>query len=118
VLTNLVSNALKYGPGKPVEVRVFARGDRAILQVRDQGIGIGAEDHDRIFERFERAVSERNYGGFGLGLWIVRRIVEALGGTVTVESAAGSGATFTVELRRAPEQRVRDRDPLEPQIQA
>ena len=119
VLTNLVSNALKYGPGKPVDVRVFARGDRAFLQVHDQGIGIGAEDHDRIFERFERAVSERNYGGFGLGLWIVRRIVEALGGTVTVESAAGSGATFTVELRREPEQqRLQDRGPLEPRVQA
>jgi signal transduction histidine kinase len=118
VLTNLVSNALKYGPGKPVDVRVFARGDRAVLEVRDQGIGIGAEDQDRIFERFERAVSERNYGGFGLGLWIVRRIVEALGGTVTVESAAGSGATFTVELRREPEHELRDRGPLEPRIQA
>jgi signal transduction histidine kinase len=101
VVTNLVSNAIKYGRGKPVVVRVAAAGDRAVLTVKDQGIGISGENQHRIFERFERAVSERNYGGFGLGLWIVRQIVGALGGTVRVESAEGEGATFTVELARA-----------------
>jgi len=100
VLTNLVSNAIKYGPNQPVEVRVEGHGDRAILTVRDHGIGISLPDQARIFERFERAVSERSYGGFGLGLWIVREIVESLGGTVRVESAPGEGATFTVELSR------------------
>ncbi|WP_242346599.1 CHASE domain-containing sensor histidine kinase [Anaeromyxobacter terrae] len=100
VLTNLVSNAIKYGPNQPVEVRVEGNGDRAVLVVRDRGIGISPEDQARIFERFERAVSKRSYGGFGLGLWIVREIVESLGGTVRVESAPGSGATFTVELSR------------------
>jgi signal transduction histidine kinase len=102
VLTNLVSNALKYGAGQPVEVVVEARGPWAVLEVRDRGIGIDPGDQGRIFERFERAVSDRNYGGFGLGLWIVRRIVEALGGHVSVESARGRGAAFRVELEREP----------------
>jgi signal transduction histidine kinase len=98
VLTNLLSNAIKYGPGKPVVVRVEPCPDRAILSVQDRGIGISEADQIRIFQRFERAVSKRNYGGFGLGLWIVRQIVEALGGTVRVESVPGEGSTFTVEL--------------------
>jgi signal transduction histidine kinase len=68
--------------------------------VRDHGIGISDEDQRRIFQRFERAVSKRNYGGFGLGLWIVRQIVEGLGGIVRVESAPGAGSVFTVELAR------------------
>ena len=80
VLTNLLANAVKYGPGKPVDVRVRGEPGRAVITVRDHGIGISAADQQRIFERFERAVSKRNYGGFGLGLWIVREIVEALGG--------------------------------------
>jgi signal transduction histidine kinase len=98
VLTNLLSNAIKYGPGKPVVVRVESRPDKATLSVEDRGIGISERDQRRIFQRFERAVSKRNYGGFGLGLWIVRHIVEALGGTVRVESVPGEGATFIVEL--------------------
>jgi signal transduction histidine kinase len=100
VLTNLVSNAIKYGPNQPVEVGVKGHGELAIVTVRDRGIGISAADQARIFERFERAVSKRSYGGFGLGLWIVREIVESLAGTVRVESAPGEGATFTVELPR------------------
>jgi signal transduction histidine kinase len=98
VVTNLLSNALKYGPGAPVVVRVERGRDRALLTVQDRGIGISEGDQRRIFHRFERAVSQRNYGGFGLGLWIVREIVEALGGAVRVESAPGIGSIFTVEL--------------------
>jgi signal transduction histidine kinase len=78
--------------------------------VRDRGIGISAADQRRIFQRFERAVSRRNYGGFGLGLWIVRQIVEALGGTVRVESMPGEGSTFEVELSRRPPAVVRLHD--------
>jgi signal transduction histidine kinase len=100
VITNLLANAVKYGPGKPVMIRVEPDGDRAILSVRDHGIGISEDDQRRIFQRFERAVSKRNYGGFGLGLWIVRQIVEALGGSVRVESTPGQGSLFTVELAR------------------
>jgi signal transduction histidine kinase/CHASE1-domain containing sensor protein len=100
VVTNLLSNAIKYGPGKPVEVSVEEDGPRATLAVRDHGIGISEADQRRIFQRFERAVSKRNYGGFGLGLWIVRQIVEALGGSVHVQSAPGGGSLFTVVLAR------------------
>src|SRR6185295_5607416 len=85
IITNLLSNALKYGEGKPVELRVEA-GERARLTVRDQGIGIPAGDQQRIFGRFERAASTRNFGGLGLGLWIVKEIVAALEGQVSVES--------------------------------
>jgi signal transduction histidine kinase len=66
--------------------------------VRDQGIGIAPEDQARIFGQFERAVSERNYGGLGLGLFIVRQIIEAMSGTVSVESREGQGAAFIVRL--------------------
>ncbi|HZI10940.1 MAG TPA: ATP-binding protein [Myxococcus sp.] len=98
VLTNLLSNAFKYGAQRPVEVRVARDGGFARLTVRDHGIGIAPEDHERIFQRFERAVSERHYGGFGLGLWIVRQIVDSLHGDIRVESQPGQGATFIVRL--------------------
>ncbi len=102
VLVNLLANAVKFGEGKPIAVRVEAADGAVRLAVSDQGIGIGPEDHARIFGRFERAVSPQHFGGLGLGLFIVREIVEAHGGSVRVESAPGSGATFTVELPRSP----------------
>jgi signal transduction histidine kinase len=101
VLSNLVSNAVKYGDGKPIEVSVEEGADAVLLRVRDNGVGIAPQDQLRIFERFERAASIRNYGGVGLGLWSVHQIVEALGGAVTVESQPDLGATFTVSLPRA-----------------
>ncbi|WP_164011539.1 GAF domain-containing protein [Pyxidicoccus trucidator] len=100
VLTNLVSNAVKYGRGQPVRMELAATAERVRLDVRDAGIGIAAENLSRLFHRFERAVSERNYGGFGLGLWIARQIVEAMGGHIAVSSELGVGSTFTVELPR------------------
>jgi signal transduction histidine kinase len=98
VVTNLVGNALKYGEGKPVTVRVEADAGTARLVVVDEGIGIAPAEQRRIFERFERGHAARGYGGFGLGLWIVREIIAALGGRIGVESALGAGATFRVEL--------------------
>jgi len=100
VATNLVSNAIKYGAGKPVVISVAHASDgRAQLSVRDRGIGVQPAERSRIFERFERAVSSRHYGGLGLGLYIVRRIVEAHDGRVWVDDApGGEGALFTVEL--------------------
>jgi signal transduction histidine kinase len=98
VVTNLISNALKYGAGKPVTVAVRRSATHARLEVRDRGIGIPPEAQAKLFSPFERAVSFRQYGGLGLGLFICRRIVEAHGGTIGVRSAPGQGATFTVEL--------------------
>jgi signal transduction histidine kinase len=98
VVTNLLSNALKYGRGGPVRVSAALDGSRARVEVEDHGIGIAPGDQERIFGRFERAVSARQYSGLGLGLWIARRIVEAHGGRIRVRSAPGQGSTFTVEL--------------------
>ncbi|MFP2932224.1 ATP-binding protein [Pyxidicoccus sp. 3LG] len=100
VVTNLLSNALKFGKGHPVEVRVARMGmARARLRVSDAGEGIAPESQVRIFDRFERAPSSAGqHAGFGLGLYIVRQLVEAHGGTVHVESIPGAGAVFTVEL--------------------
>jgi signal transduction histidine kinase len=103
VVVNLVSNAIKYGSGHPITIRYGSRGSWAYLSVQDRGIGIARDDQAHIFERFERAVSSRNYGGLGLGLFIVKRIVEAHGGLVRVESEPGQGSTFTVDLPPRPE---------------
>jgi PAS domain S-box-containing protein len=100
VVTNLLSNALKYGEKKPVAVRVEEHGDRVRVVLKDHGLGIDPRDHEKIFERFERAVALDSYSGFGLGLWIVRRIVEAMGGSVHLESQRDVGSAFTVDLPR------------------
>jgi signal transduction histidine kinase len=102
IVTNLLSNACKYGAGKPIEVTVESEDGLARLTVRDQGIGIPAADADRIFECFERAVSARHYGGLGLGLYITRQVVEAHGGSIGVSSEPGQGSTFVVELPLQP----------------
>jgi signal transduction histidine kinase len=101
VVTNLVSNALKFGRGQPVEVRVHADGEHARFTVKDAGIGISAEAQQRLFRRFQR-VHGSQHAGTGLGLYIVRQLVEAHGGTIHVQSRAGEGAEFTVELPRIP----------------
>jgi PAS domain S-box-containing protein len=98
VVANLVSNAVKFGEGRPIEIALDATLDRAILTVRDHGIGVSVEDQRRIFERFERAVSVRHFGGFGVGLWVARQAVEAHGGTIRVRSVEGEGSEFSVEL--------------------
>jgi signal transduction histidine kinase len=74
------------------------RDGKAVVSVRDRGIGIAPVDQARIFERFARAVSPDHYGGLGLGLWIARILVEAMGGSVRVESTPGEGSTFMMEL--------------------
>ena len=98
VVTNLLTNAFKFGGGKPIDIRVEERGAIARLVVVDHGIGIDPEDVERIFHRYEQAVSSRAVGGLGLGLYIARQIVEAHGGTIRVESQPGAGSTFTVDL--------------------
>jgi signal transduction histidine kinase len=102
LVTNLVSNAIKFGLGKPIEVTAARADGRARLVVRDHGIGIDPAAQERIFQPFERNVSVRHYGGLGLGLHIVSTIVRAMGGRVSVESAPGAGAAFVVELPLRP----------------
>jgi PAS domain S-box-containing protein len=102
VLTNLLSNALKYGAGRPIHLRAEVAGNEALITVEDQGIGIAPEALPRLFGKFERAVSERHYGGLGLGLYIAREIVVAHGGTIGVESQPGQGARFQVTLPLGP----------------
>jgi PAS domain S-box-containing protein len=98
VVENLVGNAIKYAPGKPIRVSVAERGDRAELTVWDEGPGIPKGAETRIFHRFERAADMRNYGGLGLGLYIARQNVEAHGGTISVTNGPATGATFLITL--------------------
>jgi signal transduction histidine kinase len=102
VITNLLTNALRYGAGKPVTVRVEASGPDALVVVKDGGMGIALADQDRIFGQFERTDDARKIAGLGLGLFITRHIVRAHGGEISVRSAPGQGAEFTVRLPLRP----------------
>jgi PAS domain S-box-containing protein len=99
VVLNLLSNAMKYGEGKPIEIKTQKDDVKAILSIKDNGIGVAKEDQKRIFERFERAASIKNFGGIGLGLFISQQIVNAHGGKIYVESdPPKAGSCFIVEL--------------------
>lgn len=100
IVTNLLSNALRYAPGKPIEIRVETTDKLAKLIVRDHGPGISREQWDRIFHRFERAEGTKAFAGLGLGLYIARQIVQAHGGRIMVEAGDGAGSKFVVELPR------------------
>jgi len=95
---NVISNAIKYGAGKPVEVELKANHAKAMLVVEDRGIGIPVEDLSRIFGRFERTTISRNYGGLGLGLYIARQVIEQHDGSIRAESRPGGGARIVIEL--------------------
>jgi PAS domain S-box-containing protein len=101
VITNLLSNAVRFARGTPIHAGVEVSETSARLEVRDGGMGIRPADQTRIFERFERAASSRHFGGLGLGLYITRQIVRAHGGTIRVESTPGKGSAFIVELPRS-----------------
>jgi len=98
IVTNLVSNAIKYGRGGRIDVALAVRGGWARLAVTDHGIGIDKAHHQRLFQRFERIAGKDAPGGIGLGLWITRQFVMAMEGSITVESDLGQGSTFAVEL--------------------
>lgn len=98
VISNLISNAVKYGGSTPIVVKLCQQNSRAVLSVSDQGKGISESDQHRIFERFERAVSPNEVSGLGLGLFISRQIAEAHGGEIYVESEPHRGTKFIVRL--------------------
>lgn len=100
VVANLISNALKYGKGNPIEVTVCQEERNACLYVEDHGMGIRTEDQEKIFQRFERVGDTGGISGLGLGLYIVKEIVNSHGGTIRVESKVEQGSTFIVELPR------------------
>jgi len=99
ILYNLLSNAIKFsGEGTRVQVRAWEDGERARISVTDQGIGIAPEDQERIFEEFVTLDRPGSPGGTGLGLAVTRRLVEIMGGRITVDSQPGQGATFSFTL--------------------
>jgi signal transduction histidine kinase/DNA-binding response OmpR family regulator len=111
VVANLVSNAIRYGARGPVEVSLREAAEEIALAVRDEGRGIGVDERARIFDRYERGRNAQGGGGLGLGLYVVRRIVEAHGGRIAVESEPGRGSTFTVTLPRGEAEAAEPRAP-------
>ena len=100
VVTNLISNAIKYGAQSTIEITLRPTAWGLRLTIADGGIGIAKEKQESVFKRFERAVSHRNISGLGLGLYISKQIVDAHGGTIYLRSELGFGSTFVVDLPR------------------
>ncbi|MGF6330495.1 signal transduction histidine kinase [Pseudomonas sp. BS3782 TE3695] len=98
VVSNLLTNALRYGAKSLIDVRVYNQDGQAWVEVQDRGIGISEEDQPRIFQQFERVCAKAVVAGLGLGLFISEQIVAAHGGSITVESRIGEGALFRVCL--------------------
>ena len=98
VISNLLTNALRYGGRSPIQVRVYRQGNEARVEVQDHGIGISAENQKRIFQQFERVSAKTVVAGLGLGLFISEQIVAAHGGSIVVESQINEGALFRVCL--------------------
>ena len=95
---NVISNAIKYGAGKPIDVEVKTTDHKAMVVVQDRGIGIPVEDLSRVFGRFERTAVSQNYGGLGLGLYIARQIIEQHEGSIRAENRSGGGSRIVIEL--------------------
>lgn len=98
VFVNLLTNAIKYGSNNSIEVSVFSEPGKAIIVVKDHGMGIAKGMQGKIFERFERAISSTNISGLGLGLYITKQIVDAHHGSIEVDSDLNVGSTFKVCL--------------------
>lgn len=99
-LSNLITNAVKYGDGKPIQITLKASDSEVFLSVQDEGRGIAAEDISKIFMRYTRLGSKNMASGLGLGLYITKNIIEGHGGTITVESNLGHGSKFMIKLPR------------------
>ena len=107
IVTNLLSNALKYAPDEaPVVLRIEAADDAVSVSVVDRGPGVPEHERARIFERFERLHQHDMQAGTGLGLYISRHLAEAMGGTLSLQSVIGEGSTFTLTLRTAKRPRL------------
>ena len=99
ILLNLLQNAQKFSaPDSPIQVTAHAQDGTVMVSITDQGIGIAPEDLPRIFDRFYRVEHIRKAEGTGLGLYITKRLVEAHGGQIWVESEVGKGSTFSFTL--------------------
>lgn len=98
VMSNLLSNSMKYAAGSNIEITLVKSGNKAELKIKDFGMGISKEMHHKIFNRFERAIPSNNISGLGLGLYITHEILYRHGGTIRVESELNQGATFIIEL--------------------
>ena len=97
-ITNLITNAIKYGESKPIDVEVSTDNTVNRIRVTDHGIGIPKTQQERIFERFERGVSNHAYKGLGVGLYITQHIVKTHQGQITLTSKPEQGSTFLIEL--------------------
>lgn len=98
VMLNLISNAIKYGGGNPIEVNLTTENNHAVIVVKDSGIGIPEDMMIKIFGRFERAVNSNQFAGLGIGLYIANQIVNAHSGRIEVKSKLGEGSEFSVLL--------------------
>lgn len=98
VITNLLSNSIKYGKNKPITLEVKREDNNAVVSIKDRGIGIKKKDLSLIFERFKRGINSKDFKGLGVGLYISRQIIESHDGALTVESKEGKGSTFTLRL--------------------
>ena len=102
VVAQLLSNAIKYGAGAPITVRVEPRPGRVVVAVEDRGLGVAPEVQAKIFGLFARSAADLGHGGLGLGLYVARQIVEAHGGRISCSSRPGAGTTFEVDLPTMP----------------
>lgn len=103
VVSNILDNAISYSHNGNIELTVESTGNNVILFVKDNGVGIAAEDLSKIFDRFWRADKSRQDGsGHGIGLALVKELVESHGGTIAVQSESGKGTNFTITLQTAP----------------
>lgn len=98
VIINLITNAIKYGSGRPIEVTLSNSNKVAKLAVKDNGMGIAQDQQKKIFERFERGDVKSSQKGLGVGLYMVNSIVKAHGGSIQLQSIPKKGSTFIVEL--------------------
>ena len=98
VFTNLISNAIKYGDKKPIQIEITERNEVIKITITDHGLGIPTKQQERIFALFERGTLNHDIKGLGVGLYIANQIIKAHNGSIAVKSKPGKGSTFIVEL--------------------